>query len=134
MKTWKLNDGEFRAMLSATNSKRYEYFIKRVADWESVWSLANDDGWVLAGEDGGSESVPVWPHPKYATASAVEVWAGCEPKAISLKDWMTKWLPGMVRDGRSVTVFPTPALNGVVVEPHVLAEDIREETTKYGDD
>ncbi|MGV3719696.1 MAG: DUF2750 domain-containing protein [Actinomycetota bacterium] len=46
--------------------------------------------------------------------------------------WMERWLPGMERDGRWVAVFPTPANQGVVVEPSRLAEDLKARLAQYG--
>ena len=51
--SWIMNEKEVENVISLPAEGRYEYFIKRVADWEVVWSLGNEDGWVLAGDDGG---------------------------------------------------------------------------------
>jgi hypothetical protein len=39
--------------LSLSGLERYAYFVKKAADWEEIWSLKTEDGWVLAGDDQG---------------------------------------------------------------------------------
>jgi hypothetical protein len=125
--SWKINEKEAQSVISLPAESRYTYFVKRVADWAEVWSLAGDDGWVLAGDDEGHEVVPVWPHSTYAQQCAKDQWAGSQPKAIDLNAWLEKWTPGMERDGRLIAVFPTPENNGIVVDPSRLKMDLEEE-------
>src|SRR5215510_1212388 len=106
--SWVPNEKEIKAVLSLDAPKRYDYWIKKVADQDEVWSLLQDGGWALAGSDDGRQLVPVWPHLKYAALCANGAWAGYEPKAISLETWLNRWIPGMERDNRRVAVFPTP--------------------------
>ena len=113
--TWTMHDKEFESVTARPADRRSAYFVKKVADWGLVWSLAADDGWVLAGDDEGHECVPVWPHSRFAAAAATGNWAGHEPRSIELATWLERWTPGILRDGRLVAVFPTPEQNGVVV-------------------
>ncbi len=125
--TWNLNDQEFENVMNLPGPRRYEYFVKRTADWEELWTLRGEDGFVLVGDDEGSEYVPVWPHRRYAEACATDEWAGLQPEAIALHDWLEVWIPGMTRDSRSVAVFPLPKGQGVVVSPERLKEDLEGE-------
>ena len=43
----KINEKQIEAVISLPGHQRYEYFIKTVVDWESVWGLYQD-GWALA--------------------------------------------------------------------------------------
>ncbi len=131
MVAWSINEKEFQAVLALPDTRRYEYFVKRVADREEVWSLWND-GWLLAGDDQGNEIVPVWPHPTFAEACALEEWADSQPRAVEISAWLERWLPGMARDGRLVAVFPTPTVrSGVVVPPERFRDDLLEELSRY---
>jgi hypothetical protein len=86
--TWEMHDKEFESVLSLPGSQRYTYFIKRVAAWEKIWGLASDNIWAVASGEDGHELFPVWPHERYAAACASKEWAGKEPCAIALTDWM----------------------------------------------
>ncbi|WEZ05197.1 DUF2750 domain-containing protein [Bacillus subtilis] len=48
-----MNEKELEMSLKLDPDKRYRYFIKKVVDYEEVWSLSNDEGWVISeGENG----------------------------------------------------------------------------------
>ncbi|HNU53182.1 MAG TPA: DUF2750 domain-containing protein [Verrucomicrobiota bacterium] len=117
--------------MSLEASKRYEHWIKKVADQEEVWGLWQEGGWALAGDEAGRGLVPVWPHPRYAALCADGVWAGYRPKAIALDAWLDRWIRGMERDHRLVAVFPTPNDKGVPIEPRRLERDLRNELANY---
>ena len=125
------NAQEIESVLLLEAPRRYEHWIKKVADQEEVWSLWQDGGWAMAADDAGREAVPVWHHPTYAELCANGVWDGYQPRMIALDDWLARWIPGMERDKRVVAVFPTPNDKGVVVEPKRLGTDLREELTNY---
>lgn len=124
---YQLSDKELCAVIQLPDVRRYEYFVKRVADWEVLWSLKSDSGWVLAADDEGRQLVPVWPHAQFASACATSNWAGAVATPIDLRVWLERWTPGMTGDARYVAVFPVPSGKGVVVLPERLAQDLREE-------
>lgn len=129
--SWKVNDREFAAVSALDGPGRYEYFIHKVADWDEIWGLAAEDGWVQVGDDQGRECMAVWPHQRYVEAFAQGEKDGSEPRSIPMSVWMEKWLPGMERDGRLVAIFPLPTGKSVVVPPERLRMDLEDELAKY---
>lgn len=129
--SWIMPDKEFENVLSLSASKRYAYFIKKVSDWKQIWSLRNQEGWVLAGDEQGNELVPVWPHERFASACAVSNWKECEPSLIELSVWLTRWIPGILNDRRLIAVFPTPSHRGIIVSPERLKLDLESELLLY---
>lgn len=125
--TYRLSTKEFEAVSSLSPRERLQHFVKRVADWEEVWSLKNHEGWVLAGVPNGQEAAPFWPHPDYARACRTEQWADCEPAAIELRAFIDRWIPGLARDGRAVSVFPVANGRGVIVTADALRLALMEE-------
>ena len=111
--SWTPSENEIKAVLSLEARQRYEHWIKKVADEEEVWSLWQEGGWALAGDDSGRLFVPVWPHSRYAALCAEGVWDAYQPKAVPLDVWLERWTPGMDRDHRLVAVFPTPTDKGI---------------------
>ena len=128
--SWTVNEKEFDAVTHLQPNHRYEYFIKKVADWQEVWSLWKD-GWVLMGDKSGGEFIPVWPHPTFAEAYAHAEWIGYAPRKIELKDWLGKWIPGMEKDGRTVAVFPTVGTKTPTIPPAKLKRDLERELSQY---
>jgi hypothetical protein len=129
--TWDLKSEELEALLKLPAPERYAYFVKRCADWEEVWCLRDDRGWVTAEDDQGRMLVPGWPHAEYARACAIDAWEGSEPVLIELDDWVEGWLSDLEIKGHMVSVFPLPAGSGVAVAPSRLRRDLEAEISLY---
>lgn len=128
---WKINEREIQAVLELSHNKRFNYFIKKVVDWQMLFGLRNESGWVLYASDNGIELIPVWPHPKYVKLCATGDWSDCEASPISLDEWLDKWLPGIRGDNRKVAVFPTPSNKGIIISADELRSRIMEECENY---
>lgn len=121
--TYKLSERQFESIQKLADHERFDYFLKKVANWEEVWSLCSSDGWVELSTPEGEELFPIWPHPDFAAAWAVDDWVDCQPKAIKLDIWIERWVPGLERDSTLVTVFPVSE-EGVVMTPSELEESL----------
>lgn len=122
-----LRPQEMASVSGLPAEERLRHFIKRIADWEEVWSLRNQDGWVLSSTNGADEIAPFWSHPDYARACATGQWIDCEPAPITLEAFQQRWLPGMSKDHRSVAVFSTPHSAGLVLSAETLSQAIQAE-------
>lgn len=129
--SWAPNEKEIQSVSSLSAPKRYEHWLKKVADNEELWSLTDRGNWALMRDDEGKELVPVWPHRAYALNCASGEWEGYEPRTISLDTWLQRWIPGMKRDGRLVAVFPVSNGKGVSVDPERLRADLENELAQY---
>jgi hypothetical protein len=126
--SWELREKEFENVRQLPPQERYEYFVKKVADWQEMWSLW-DRGWALLSDDEGT-LIPVWPHSRFAVAFAVGEWTNYRSRRIGLDDWLAKWLPGMEADHRNVAVFPAEGPTATA-SPAKLRQDLEEELAKY---
>jgi hypothetical protein len=125
--SYRLSDKELVARITCCEAKRYDYAVEKMADWEKVWSQSNAQGWVLTGTVEEKEVVPIWPHPRFAQLCATGVWADCDPRMITLNDWLEEWLPGLSKDDRLIVVFPVPgsvSARSPAVSPAVLRQDL----------
>ena len=111
-------------------AERYDYFVRKVADFEKVWGLFSN-GWALAEDTDGRKVFPFWPEEAFAESCADGSWAGYQPRAIPLDEFMRKWLPGMANDAILVGVFPTSAEKGIVVKSLQLEADLARELQEY---
>jgi hypothetical protein len=128
MKT--LTDAEFDAVTGLDAPARYRHFLKEVADWEQVWSLCTDRGWVMA-EELGIELVPMWPHERYAAVCATGAWHGAVPDSVELTTLVKEWLPHLAREQRGIAVFPVPSGKGVPVSADDLSRDLERAILAY---
>lgn len=126
-----LSPQQYEAVVALPADDRYSHAIGRIADWQEVWSLKDGDGFVLMANDAGDQVVPIWPHPDYAARCATGQWSAAKPELIPLEAFIQKWIPGMQRDGKLVSVFPLPQGKGATVGPEQLARDLDEELDQY---
>ncbi len=123
--TYSLSSKNRQASLALSDNKRYELFVRKVAEEGEVWSLANEDGWVTVTGEDGENCLPVWPHPDYTLDWANGDWADCKPKMIDLATWLERWTLGLDQDETLLVVLPNLKEEAVLVDPLVLDEDIR---------
>jgi hypothetical protein len=129
--TWEVYDEEFEAVLAQPAPKRCTYFLKRVAARGQLWGLHGAGGWVIAEDDDGYKHFPVWPHPRFATACAEREWKGEKAEPIDIDEWVEGWSPKMTEDGLRVSVFQTPADQGIGVSPERLKHDLEDELSHF---
>ena len=110
---------------------KYDYFIRKVADFEEVWSLY-DNGWALLGDGNGTELIPFWPEEAFAKLCATNQWQDYKPRSIDMDSFLTKWLPGMEQEGKNVSVFYLSKEDkGIIKVPGDLTADLRQELEQY---
>ncbi len=127
-----MHKAKFANVVGMKAKDRLDYFVRKVADFQQVWGLFKQ-GWAIAADDEGRLGLPVWPESDFADACATGTWTDYVPTAIPLGDFLEKVRPRLESDNMSVIVFPTPAEQGVFVEPSFLSAEIEEECQQYED-
>jgi hypothetical protein len=127
---WQMHDEEFANVCRFDEQTRYDYFVRRVADWEEIWVLAPMDTAAVEPE-GFDGDVSVWPHPRFAEACVTTDGSGNHAEMIDLDDWIDGWLPTMEERGQLVVVFPVVGGRATLVEPAAHRSDILAELEKY---
>jgi hypothetical protein len=110
---------------------RYKYTVKKVADFELIYTLVHEDGtWALA-EVEGKTIVSLWPAVVYAQANATGVWASYQTLAISLDELLSTRLASFEENGFLINVFSKPSKTGFVVSSDEFRADLEEELENY---
>ncbi|CEJ20735.1 conserved hypothetical protein [Ralstonia solanacearum IPO1609] len=118
------------AVLALSGAKRFQHFIKVVADWQEVWGLYQN-GWALAATDDGTPVFPLWPAKEYAQICAAHEWKEYEPKSISLIDFMDVLMPKFKIDVVLPGIFFTPLSKGVAPSVDELKAALEAELQNY---
>ena len=121
---------EIEETMKMEPQKRYEYFIKKVVDYEEVWSLSNDEGWVSSKGDDGGLRLNFWPTKEHADLCAVKEWKGSTAESIELEDFIENWLPGMKKDGINASIFYNN-VDSIALPLKKILEDIESELDNY---
>ena len=120
---------KLKNILALTPEPRYEYFIRKITDFETLWGLY-DGGWATA-DSKTVVAIPFWPEEDFAKLCANAEWEGFEPKSILLSDFIGIWLPGMERDKKVCQLSPIPNQQGSLVLPQNLLFAVKKELQQY---
>jgi len=130
--SYALTEQERNAALQLNADYRYDHFISKVAQHQTLWILKDAQGIkLLQAED--ATCLPVWPHPDYAKTWAVDEWADSEPQSITLQIWLERWVDGLAQDGLEVAVFPLREEMGIIEAPAELAESLRDKLAQQAE-
>jgi hypothetical protein len=112
-----------------TSEQRLKYLVKEVLQQQQIWILTDQDGCVMLNTE-DEDCAPVWPSQEFAQAWATGEWADCEPKAIDLKTWHSRWTHGLEDDYVSIAVFPSEDQEGLVISPAELDFELKNKSRK----
>lgn len=124
-----MNTKEFDAVIKLPAQKRYEYFIKKVADYEELWGLY-DNGWAITEDDQGNKMIPFWPKKEYADFCAKDEWKGYDSESIDLYEFINDWLPNMKLEKIKPSIFLNDK-GSIVLEIENLINDLEYELENY---
>jgi hypothetical protein len=125
-----MNPKQTQAVLSLPGPKRYDHFIKVVADRGKAWGLY-EDGWALASNSELLRVFPLWPASEYAEIAAIGEWSSYKPREICIEDLLEQLIPSLRETGTIVGVFPTPEDKGVLPSLDVFERDLRNELSEF---
>lgn len=126
----KINQKQIESVLKLDAPQRYAHCLKRIADCEEAWGLYQD-GWALAGDEGGNKIFPLWPAEEYAALCAVELWESYKPEPIPLAELTEELLPSLEKEDILLGVFYTPENKGVVVTTEEFVNHLNYELSRY---
>lgn len=122
-------DKEIEHVLKVDNRKKYEYFIKKTADYEEVWALRDKDGWATLGLD-EKEYFPVWAKKEYADLCVSEEWKGYHSESVDIYEFVEEWIVRLKQEGIRITVMWNNG-SGIDTDWDNLLHDIQTELEKY---
>jgi len=128
---YRLNAREYDAVLGLDSASRCAHFIGRVADWQQLWSVRNDEGWLVGTTPDELTYFPVWPHPEYAKTTTDAHFPGHIAGELALTDFLDDWLVRLADDGVQIAVFPDRQWAFHVVDPATLGAHLAAEAARY---
>ena len=115
--------------MNLTPQQRYDYFIRQVADFEEVWTIAVDDGYIMFKDNEGDEIFPVWPHKELAELCCFEEHKamGAFPESIEFGTFVNECIPDMIKGKVYFGVFYDKKRIGMAIDGNQLKEDLESE-------
>jgi len=125
-----LSSKQIESVLALPDKKRFDHFVKVVADVQEIWGLYQG-GWALAATNDGVTVFPLWPAKDYAQLCAVSEWEGYEPRLITLAELMEDLFPKLKKMGCYLGYFFKPAGKGMTPSVDELNMVIDSELPEY---
>lgn len=127
---YRMHPKQFESVLAMNSADRCNHFISRVADWEQLWGVKNENDWLFRQTD---ELIyfPVWPHPEYAQKIANQNYDGYSAVEIQLDDFLNNWLPSFENKIIKVGVFPNKEWTMWIMEPMDIFDSLKDELSQY---
>ena len=136
MKTekYKTTDQEFEAIIKLTPQQRYAYFVKRICDWEEIWTLYKGDCIVLNEDKHGVLFALLFPFESFASFYATRTVSLQNDlcKCFTLDEFLSIIVNKLLANNiASALVFPVPNGFGLNVPLTRLIADIHKELENY---
>ncbi|MBO9674161.1 MAG: DUF2750 domain-containing protein [Sphingobacteriaceae bacterium] len=126
-----INENEIKKVSSLEPFKRYNYFLKKIADSEKIYTLGNDEGeWALSTVKEYS-LYPLWSASEFALKCCIDGWSKFRVMEVPLEHFIDVTLVKIVEENLLLNVFPVGNTTGFVVNPKEFLRDIKEELENY---
>ncbi len=120
-----LEPEKIKQILQMDDAQRAAYFINEAVSQNSLWILTDEHGCVMLNTE-DEDCVPVWPNEEFAKAWATDEWQACQPEAISLNKWFSRWSTGLAEDELAIVVFPSQDEQGLVFYTDELEHELKQ--------
>ena len=120
-----LEPEKIKQVLQLDDAQRAVYFVKEAVAQNELWILTDEHGCVML-NTAEEDCVPVWPNKEFAQAWATDEWQDCQPEAISLNKWFSRWTHGLADDELAIVVFPSQDEQGLVYYPDELEHELKQ--------
>ena len=115
-----MNQQKINSIFAFDSKERYGYFLRKVADFETIYLIAdNEDKYVMIGSNDLSV-IPVWPEKEFAELFLTDDWKNYKVVEYDIHDFM-EWLTDLEKQNVDLAGFPNSCLNTV----HVSAVDMK---------
>lgn len=126
-----MNNKEIENVTSLEPKERYQYFIKKVADWEVFFTLLTEDGVYALSELEDKKLFPLWSAREFAELCKISGWENYLVKELNLDDLEDEIIDFIVDTDCLINVFPVYDKTGFVVNLQELTRDLSEELKNY---
>lgn len=109
--------------------ENFDRFIVEALEQGCVWGLQGEEGWALCASElqPDVDVMPFWSQEAFARVHCADDWAGYQPVAIDVEEFMEDWLPGMHEDVLLIGINWNAELDGDEIEPLDLLEEFEQE-------
>ncbi len=115
-----MNQQKLNNIFALESKERYDYLLRKVADFETIYLITdNDDQFVYIGSNDVSV-LPVWPEKEFAELFLTDTWKDCKVVEYNIHDFID-WLDELEKEKVDLAGFPYLDFTTI----HVSATDMK---------
>lgn len=127
----KLHAKEIENVSKLKPYKRYEYFIRKIADFEELWTLVDNNEDLALSHVDEKIMISFWSTEDFITSNLDDNWKGFKPLKITLDNFEEKIIPVIEENDYLINVFPVNGRSGFVVSLNEFIRDLNEVLEQY---
>jgi hypothetical protein len=126
-----MNSHKHQNIFNLPAKERYGYFVRKVADFQTIWLIRDEEGIVmLGGDEDHSQSIPVWPEKEFASLLLTGDWESCRLEEMPLDEFLL-WLDELQKESTQIATFPKEGLQSIVVNAEEMKAHLLHELEQY---
>lgn len=110
---------------------RYNYFIRKIADFEELWTIVDKNGDIALSKVDDNILVSIWSAKDFIKSNLDNGWKKCVPLKLNLDDFEKTIMPLIIKNNYLINVFPANGKSGFVVNINEFIKDLNEELEQY---
>ncbi|WP_140484765.1 DUF2750 domain-containing protein [Flavobacterium sp. GSA192] len=126
-----MNDKEIENVSNLEPYNRYQYFIKKVADYEELWTIIDQSGDFALSDIDDKVLISFWSAKEYIDSNLNDGWENCSPKKLTFDDLEDEIFDLIASENYLINVFPVNGKSGFVVNLDEFSRDLSDELGSY---
>lgn len=126
-----MNNKKLENILKLEPYKRYGHFIRKIADFEELWTIVDENGDYAISTVDDKTLISFWPEEEFIVSNLNDEWSDCKALKLSLDDLADEVLPYVAEHNHLINVFPINGRSGFIVDLIEFSRDFTEELKKY---
>lgn len=126
-----MNQKEYDNVINLKPFERYKYFIKKVADFEELWTIINFNGDYALSDVEDNVMISFWPKSEFIKSNLTNGWEDCKPKRLTLDDLENEIFDLIDSNNFLINIFPVNGKSGFIVDLNEFARDLSDELKNY---
>jgi len=127
----KVSDKEVVNVSALEPFKRYQYLIKKIADFEEVWTIKDEKNEYALSDIDNHTMISLWSAEEFIKSNLSGSWKNCTPVKLDLKTLSEELLLAISENHYLINVFPVNEKSGFVVSVEEFVRDLNEELEQY---
>lgn len=123
----KLHKREIENISKLEPYERYTYFIRKVADFEELWTITDKKGDLILSIIDDNKLVSFWTNEAFITGNLKGDFEKCIPFKMSLDDFEEKIIPLILENKYLLNIFSLNGKSGFIVDINEFVRDLNEE-------